>query len=332
MGLGGHLLWTAAIRNLEDARGGEWAVVGMPKFTDLLRGRLYAGDRTFRDDPVFGMHPRILHLSNFRKPKFEKIWDRRFHRWIEKCGLGILYEKLIVFLCRLLDKRYVHVDARIHHYIAEEKEDRYIWKNHSHIIDCLLEHFKVASSSVHRPEMHFSKEEEEWGRQWLEEQGLVPGNYGVVEPHTKEDWFGKLRSWPWERWCSLFDRLLQPGPKVWIQVGLGDKPVLPGLRDMTGKLSFRQTALVIRQAGLFVGTEGGLMHVAAAVDTPAVIIYGGITKPDFSGYPESHHIVCNHVGCIHCGYKGCCPNEHVCMNSISPEQVAGTIQEAWPTR
>ena len=66
-----------------------------------------------------------------------------------------------------------------------------------------------------------------------------------------------------------------------VQIGLADDPLLSGVIDMRGKLSFfQQVPALLRASDLFIGNEGGLMHMAAAVRTRAVIgdaLYGVLT-------------------------------------------------------
>ena len=71
-----------------------------------------------------------------------------------------------------------------------------------------------------------------------------------------------------------------PGVQV-VQLGVADSPILEGVVSLCGKTNFRQAALVQRSSALFVGTEGGLMHAAAAVGAPSVILWGGVTIPGF---------------------------------------------------
>jgi len=237
------------------------------------------------------------------------------------------YERCVLAVSKFFKQGILHLDMGIHSYVEQDLPERQVWREGGHIIDLFCRNFGVTAIQ-RRPELYFVASEEKWIRQWLEKQKLKPGSYIVVEPHTKEDWFGKLRAWPFERWTALFQTDALRGERGVVQVGLKGKAVLPGVLDQTGRLSFRETALVMREAELFIGTEGGLMHAAAAVGVPSVILYGGITRPEFSGYPELQSIVCNYVECIHCGLKGDCPNDHICMNSITVEQVADAIRES----
>lgn len=105
-------------------------------------------------------------------------------------------------------------------------------------------------------------------------------------------------------------------------------PLLENVIDKRG-LPIRKSAGIIKQSLFFLGLEGGLMHLAYAVHTSAIIIYGGFILPESSAYPENITIY-NKVDCSPCyiSYQrmaNC--NDMKCMKGISPEFVIGKIPE-----
>ena len=119
--------------------------------------------------------------------------------------------------------------------------------------------------------------------------------------------------------------LLYPNLDI-VQLGVGDREVLTGVTDLTGRTSFREAASLIARSRLFIGTEGGLMHLAASMGTPSVILWGGITLPEFAGYPDQHHIICHYVDCAPCGNLGWCDYDRKCMNSIEVGEVVEAVR------
>jgi len=69
-----------------------------------------------------------------------------------------------------------------------------------------------------------------------------------------------------------------------IQLGSAEDIPLEHVLDLRGKTTIRETAAILANARLFLGMEGGLMHLARAVDTRSVIIYTGFITPEYSGY------------------------------------------------
>ena len=74
-------------------------------------------------------------------------------------------------------------------------------------------------------------------------------------------------------------------------------------------------------------SEGGISHIARAVGTPAIVIYGGFAHPDWNGYKEQINI-CNEKWCSYCYNPKPCENkiERICMKEITLEQVIHSVK------
>jgi hypothetical protein len=95
----------------------------------------------------------------------------------------------------------------------------------------------------------------------------------------------------WEavaRWLGGRYRLVQLGDEV-------DAPLSCDV-DLRGKTDIRGAGAVLAGARLFVGMEGGLMHLARAVETRSAIVFTGFISPEFSGYPENENVYRPDVG------------------------------------
>ena len=90
-------------------------------------------------------------------------------------------------------------------------------------------------------------------------------------------------------------------------ITLGDKPGLIRISFFT--------------AAAFVGLVGFLMHLARAVDCPAVIVYGGREHPDQSGYGANRNLF-SRVPCAPCWRWNSCDYNRRCMDEITAKQVA----------
>ena len=130
------------------------------------------------------------------------------------------------------------------------------------------------------------------------------------------------KEWPQARWHELVARLAPDFELV--QVGTQSDPLLPGVHDRRGATTLRGVADLIASARGFVGLESGLMHVAAAVRTPAVIIVGGRTRPQETCYPFNRNIT-RTPACAGCGLNDGCPHQIICMD-ISSDEVEAQIR------
>lgn len=101
--------------------------------------------------------------------------------------------------------------------------------------------------------------------------------------------------------------------------------------DATGKLSLLASAELIRRCLALVTNDSSPQHLASAVGTPTVTIFGP-TVPGF-GFgplaPGSRTVGNQSLSCRPCDRHGppVCPLGHWrCMNEITPEEVAGVVQ------
>lgn len=334
MGLGGNLMWTAVARAIADRTGRPALFAARPGVTDLLTGRLHDRSVTYRDDPVFRHNPHIAFPEQRPKGALARAVDAAAWRAVCRLGWREAYERLVYRLSMRCSRgpMLCQVDMSLHSYAARQigtpgQDARLIWKEGGHAAETIARAF-VPLPVDPTPTLHFTGAEEEAAAALLAAHGLTDGRFLVVEPETNREFFGDLRAWPLERWQAVVDALQAERPDLpIIQVGLPNARRLEGIVDLCGATDFRTAALVIRAARLFIGTESGLMHTARAVDTDAVILWGGVTLPEFAGYTDVHRILCHYVACAPCGNQGWCPNEHVCMRSITVAEVLAVVRE-----
>jgi hypothetical protein len=132
------------------------------------------------------------------------------------------------------------------------------------------------------------------------------------------------KQWYPERFQMVVDAL--HSEFQFIQLGAKGDPTLDHVTDLRGKTSIRETAALLHNVRLYVGTVGFLMHLSRAVDCPGVIIFGGREAPWQSGY------VCNvnlytGVDCAPCWRWNTCEFDRKCMDQISPDDVVRAVRE-----
>ena len=333
MGYGGDLIWSGVFRALHAHDGRPVIVANTPKFSDLLMGRMHDGGASFSDRALFLGNPRVSFLPAQPKGSLSRMLDLGFAGFLKVTGLRKAYEKAIFALAERSRKsdagRLVHVDMLIHSYADQEFKTHFTWKQGGHAIQTILHGFDVTADAV-RPELYLEEKEQRRAAEILAEAG-VAGPCIVCEPDSNPEWFGDLRLWPRERWVELVEALHKARPDIAIvQVGVPGTPPLPHAVDIRGRTTFREAAAVIERGTLFIGTESGLMHTARAVDAKALILWGGVTLPEFAGYPDSHRIICHRVACAPCGQFGWCNNGRICMRSISVEETLNAALECLP--
>lgn len=92
--------------------------------------------------------------------------------------------------------------------------------------------------------------------------------------------------------------------------------------DLTGKTSLAEALALIDRCDVFVTNDSGLMHVAAALATPLVAVFGSTDHVATGPYSEKATIIRKPLDCSPC-MKTHCPKKHFhCMENITMEEVA----------
>jgi heptosyltransferase-2 len=80
------------------------------------------------------------------------------------------------------------------------------------------------------------------------------------------------RCWPIDRFATIAAWLRDSYGVGAILLGARGDPEFDGCLNLIGRTTLRQAAAVINRCALFIGNDSGLMHIAAAMDTPIVEI------------------------------------------------------------
>ena len=166
-----------------------------------------------------------------------------------------------------------------------------------------------------------TEEEREALTSLLRENDIAPGEpYLVCAPLTSTP----MKDWELSKWDVLFSRLHE---------AFGLKTVLFGgakihfswncstVTDLSKRISLRQVGELVKNARLLVNSCSFPLHVAAAVHTPCVALYG-FTDPDRWAPRSNCEVVCAGLPCGPCdGYLGSDCNDPKCMRAITVDQV-----------
>ncbi len=146
---------------------------------------------------------------------------------------------------------------------------------------------------------------------------------------------GPSKRWPGAAFGALSRRLLAEGLAVWVLGGPDEKPLAAEIvgdtaaRDLTGH-DLRDAILALAAASAAVSNDSGLLHVAAALGTPSVGIFGP-TSPwhwaplnPLAGTIETT----TELSCRPCHKPVCRLVHHRCMRDIAPDQVLAVTHRA----
>lgn len=104
------------------------------------------------------------------------------------------------------------------------------------------------------------------------------------------------------------------------------------VRNLCGKLSIRQSALVMRDSAWVISHDTGMMHIAAALGKKVASVWGN-TVPAFGMYPYKPHpdskiFEVEGLSCRPCskiGHEKCPKGHFKCMNQQNLQEIARTI-------
>ena len=97
--------------------------------------------------------------------------------------------------------------------------------------------------------------------------------------------------------------------------------------NLAGKTSMGGLAALISKLDLFISNDTGPSHIANAVDTPSLTIFGPADPRRWAALDQARHpIVRKPVECSPCGYWEC-PIDHRCLEWLKPEAVIGAAEK-----
>lgn len=144
------------------------------------------------------------------------------------------------------------------------------------------------------------------------------------------------RRWPFARFAAVADELIeQHGAHVVLTGNAADSAITRLVRlhmrhtplDLAGKTSLGGLAAVIERMSLFIGNDSGPAHLAEAVGTPSITLFGPTDPRRWAPRDQRwHRIVREPVACSPCAYAEC-PIDHRCLRRIMPAQVMAQASE-----
>ncbi len=163
--------------------------------------------------------------------------------------------------------------------------------------------------------------------EWLARRGLGGEKRPIVALCPGA--VGKGKRWPEERYGELARRLANEGAAVWVLGGPGESAIAREIssggkfaRDLTGD-DLRHAILALAAADVAVSNDSGLLHVAAAIGTPAIGLFGPTSPWHWAPLnPIAATIEARwQKPCRECGKANCRGVDHRTTHDIPVEEV-----------
>ena len=183
------------------------------------------------------------------------------------------------------------------------------------------------------PELKVSRGEFE---AWRKNRGLDGDDRPVVA--LAPGAVGPSKRWPSAAYAALARSLIADGLAVWVLGGPDEKPLATEIvgateaRDLTGN-DLRDAILALAGASAAVSNDSGLLHVAAALGTPSIGIFGPTSPWHWAPLNPLAGVIeiKTELACRPCHKPVCRLNHHRCMRDIAPEQVLAATRRAVAT-
>lgn len=190
--------------------------------------------------------------------------------------------------------------------------------------------------------LHPGEKAQARAQQWLAQNQLLPK--GFIHLHPTSRWLFKC--WEESRVAALIDRLMSDG----IPVVLTAAPAAAEMEmierilaqcthrpvNLSGQLSLSELAALTGSARLFVGVDSAPMHMAAAMGTPTVALFGPSGDVEWGPWlPDSSRRIVTadpeRYPCRPCGMDGCAGSKTSdCLVVLEVDTVLRAIHEVLP--
>jgi lipopolysaccharide heptosyltransferase II len=340
--LGDLLFTTPALRALREASPqaritcliGPWAeavVAGNPHIDEIMLCPFPGFTRQTKKSVIepyviLGRYARLL-----RGKDFDLAVVLRFDHW---------WGALLTYLAR--------IPRRVGHDIAEVKpfltdavphvSGRHEVEQNLALVEAMggqIEH--PVTPSAHPLEFLPSAQDREFAARYLAEQGIGNDDPLVcIHPGAG----APVKLWRNEGWTQVADDLGKYGANVILTGSASEKALVQAIAErMTtqpivaaGQTTLGQLAALMARCRLVLGVDSGPLHLAVAVGTPTVHLYGPVDSRTFGpwGDPTRHIVLTSDMDCIPCNrldYRLDELKEHRCVWDISEARVSEAARQ-----
>lgn len=203
----------------------------------------------------------------------------------------------------------------------------------------LVEQVASRKLQVERASLGFNltAEDEAFAEGYLAEHGVGDGDLLIgIHPGAG----APVKLWRNEAWAQVADTLAQRHEaKVILSGSAEEVPLCRAIAEgmatqpivAAGETSLGELAAIMARCRLVLGVDSGPLHLAVALGTPTVHLFGPVDSRAFGpwGDPARHIVVTSDMDCIPCNRLDYAPAElhrHPCVRNITVEQVLETVE------
>jgi heptosyltransferase III len=187
--------------------------------------------------------------------------------------------------------------------------------------------------------LHTSKEDEETADRLLQELDVMGADGSLAKPLVllhpgARYWF---KAWPAERFAALADSLSERyGCQILIGGTVQESEIASAIANksasrpvsIAGRATLLQFASLIKRCRLFIGNDNGAMHIAAAIGTPVVGLFGPSNPAEWRPRGGPSQVIYKGLDCRQCFHPTCLRGKENCMKQITVDEVVAAA-ERW---
>jgi lipopolysaccharide heptosyltransferase II len=171
---------------------------------------------------------------------------------------------------------------------------------------------------------------------------MVPDELPIIGIQPFSLW--RYKEWGVHKYIELIERILSEYKVTIAITGSGDeyervenivhqcKDYSRYVYNLAGKTSLEELAAILRLCRLFIGSDSAGMHIAAAVGTPTVTIFGPSAPSSWAPKGNSHTIIQSNLSCVPCRQKGCEDTEvSRCLEELTVNDVFTVVRSHYET-
>ena len=293
-------------------------------------------DRYYRQTWQENLKDSLALGRKFRAKRYDLLLDyslRRESAFFGKFFLGIpkragfAYKKRAVF-----------------HNIRQPLPDGF-WKRHAADFYCDLAEAAGIPEDDRYLEYFFPADRATIEEQVTQKLAGLPGPFITISPGGGDSW-GKeaaYKRWPIQNFAELIQKMKHKVgfQGVCILGSQSERELCDGLKKMlnlpsvvlAGETSLAQTAMILKKSKLLIGNDGGLIHLARALQVPLVAFYGPVPPEVYGPYPASPDAVAVYkqsLDCRPCYYKfrynSTCPTI-ACLRGLGSDEAMTLLGE-----
>lgn len=300
--------------------------------------------------PIVRSHPGVDRVLVWRREAWREAW-RSPARWPEAAV------EIRRTAAELLERRYdlaLDLQGLLKSGVwtglcrARRKVGYHNAREGSHLF--LTDRIHNRDPDLHAVERYLLLVEKIGGGRWTPEFGLTPSQEGrgrLQEVLSNRGWDAsapyavlvpgarwKTKQWDAGSFSQTAERIVRRlGLQVAISGGPQDRPlgemIIEGMRspaiNLAGSTDITALTALMAGAAVVISTDSGPMHLAAAVGTPVVALFGPTAPWRTGPYGRGHKVLRAAVSCSPCFLRKC--HTRRCMRQIEPEQVFDAVKE-----